>query len=58
MNFEMKMKLDGGGGGGDDKDDVSTSLFRGTSCIGDPQVGQIDTKRTRQIINLIAGKCS
>ena len=43
MNFEMKMKLDGGGGGGDDMDDVSTSLFRGTSCIGDPQVGQIDT---------------
>ena len=36
MNYEMKSKLEGLGRGGGDE--VTQSLFRGTSCVGEPQV--------------------
>ena len=40
MNYEMKSKLEGLGGveGGETS---GVSLFRGTSCVGEPQVGKI-----------------
>ena len=42
MNYEMKNKLEGLGGGNAQKnDDASTSLFRGTSCVGEPQVNPL-----------------
>ena len=37
MNYEMKSKLEGLGRGGGG-DEVTQSLFRGTSCVGEPQV--------------------
>ena len=40
MNYEMKSKLEGlGGVEGGEKSGVS--LFRGTSCVGEPQVGKM-----------------
>ena len=36
MNYEMKSKLEGLGRG----DEATQSLFRGTSCVGEPQVSR------------------
>ena len=58
MNYEMKNKLEGLGGGNAQKnyDDASTSLFRGTSCVGEPQVNLLSLSQGC-ITLYVSGKC-
>ena len=48
MNYEMKGILEGNGTPAG-KDSASTSLFRGTSCVGEPQESALRCLQTKDL---------
>ena len=57
MNYEMKSKLEGLGRGSVG-DEVTQSLFRGTSCVGEPQVRRSIFLSWICRVPLLPGECS